>query len=85
MSATTPPNQTSFDPRHKKGVRIVAATDSIKKLSKNLYTVKSQTGKGWYEVFRTVEADLWSCTCADFSGEAQLQAHHSCSNLAKRH
>lgn len=67
MSSTTLPNQTSFDSRHKKGVNIVAATDSIKKLSKNLYKVKSQTGNGWYEVFRTTDADVWSCTCADFS------------------
>lgn len=53
--------------RKKKGVCIATAGDSIKRLSKNLYRVKSQTGNGWYDVFRTKDADLWSCTCPDFS------------------
>jgi putative transposase len=60
-------NETSFqEQRHKKGISIAVSGDSIQKLSKHQYRVKSQTGSGWYEVTTTPDADVWSCSCPDF-------------------
>lgn len=58
---------TSFqESRQKKGINIAVSGDSIQKLSKNQYRVKSQTGNGWYDVTKTPDADVWACSCPDF-------------------
>lgn len=44
--------------REKKGICIAVSGDSIKKLSKNFYRVKSQNGNGWYTVAKTEDADV---------------------------
>lgn len=68
MLSTSQSTQTSFlEKRQKKGVCIAVSGDSIRRLSKNLYKVKSQSGNGWYKVAKTEDADIWSCTCPDFS------------------
>lgn len=71
-------SETSFqEQRQKKGVSIAVTGDSIKRLSKNLYKVKSQTGSGWYRVAKTEDAEVWSCTCPDFSYRlVKLQDKH---------
>lgn len=56
-----------IEKRHMRGVSIAVSGDSIRKLSKNSYQVRSQSGNGWYRVTKTVDADIWSCTCPDFS------------------
>lgn len=52
--------------RQKKGVNIAVSGDSIQKLSKNQYRVKSQSRDVWYDVTKTPDADVWACSCPDF-------------------
>lgn len=62
-----PSNQTSIErERQKKGISIAVSGDSIQKLSKNQYRVKSQTRDVWYDVIKTPDADVWACSCPDF-------------------
>lgn len=56
-----------LEQRHKKGVNIAVSGDSIKRLSKNVFRVKSQSGNGWYIIRRAESLDIWSCSCPDFS------------------
>lgn len=56
----------NLDPRHEKGVSIAVSGESIRKLSKNQYKVKSQTRDVWYDVTKTPDANVWSCSCPDF-------------------
>lgn len=67
MQAENPPMQKQQLAREKKGVNIAVSGDSIKRLSKNQYKVKSQTSDGWYNVSKAQDADVWSCSCPDFS------------------
>jgi transposase len=50
--------------REERGREIANKGDQIKKLSENAYRVKSQSGKGFYEVRAT--RDKITCTCPDF-------------------
>jgi transposase-like protein len=82
MLSTSQSNQTSFsEKRQKKGVCIAVAGDSIKRLSKNLYKVRSQSGNGWYKITRTEDADIWSCTCPDFSYNLVRKEDKRCKHI----
>lgn len=58
--------QKAQEKREKRGVNIAVSGDSIRRISKLQYKVKSQTGNGWYRVAKTEDADVWACTCPDF-------------------
>lgn len=57
----------TIERREKKGINIAVSGESIKRLSKNQYRVKSQTRDIWYDVTKTPDADAWACSCPDFS------------------
>lgn len=60
-------SETSFqEKRQKKGINIAVSGESIKRLSKNQYRVKSQTRDVFYDVIKTSDADVWTCSCPDF-------------------
>jgi putative transposase len=40
--------------------------DSIRKITKNYFRVKSQSGNGWYNVRRLQHVDAWTCDCKNF-------------------
>lgn len=73
MQAESQPLQKAGEMRQKKGVNIAVSGNSIQKLSKNQYSVKSQTRDVWYNVTKTPDADVWACSCPDF-----------CYNLTRR-
>lgn len=59
--------QTSpLESREKKGINIAVSGDSVQKLSKNQYRVKSQSRDVWYDVTKMLDADVWTCSCPDF-------------------
>lgn len=57
----------TMEQRQAKGIDIAVSGESIKRLSKNHYRVKSQSRDVWYNVSKTEDADVWACTCPDFS------------------
>jgi transposase-like protein/predicted nucleic acid-binding Zn finger protein/uncharacterized protein (DUF1778 family) len=67
--------------RQEKGVSIAVTGDSIKKLSKVHYRVKSQTRDAWYNVTRTEDADVWACTCPDFSYRLVKKEDKRCKHI----
>jgi hypothetical protein len=45
-------------------VMIAEADENIKRVAKDSYQVRSQSGNGWYDVNRSGYG--WTCTCPDF-------------------
>lgn len=53
--------------REQLGIKVATAGDAVRRISKSFYKVRSQSGNNWYEVKKTVDADIWACSCPDFS------------------
>lgn len=53
--------------RERKGINIAVSGESVKKLSKHVFKVRSQSSNGWYIVKKVEDADVWSCSCPDFA------------------
>ncbi len=52
--------------RKQKGIQIFSKTNSIKKISKNHFIVKSSTSDKTYHVRRLPDTEIFTCECADF-------------------
>lgn len=53
------------NPRELRGLAILSTGNSVVRVKKGVYSVKSQTGVGDYEV-RTHLHEAWTCACPDF-------------------
>ncbi len=53
-----------MDMRPNRALQILAQEDNVKRVDANTYKVKSQSGKGIYQVIRVGEE--WKCECADY-------------------
>ena len=79
-------NPTSIESeRQKKGVHIAVLGDSIQKLSKNQYRVKSQTRDTWYDITKTPDADVWACSCPDFCYNLIRKEDKRCKHITAVH
>ena len=67
--------------REKKGINIAVSGDSIKRLGKNHYKVKSQSLDVCYNVTKTEDADVWACTCPDFSYRLPRMEDKRCKHI----
>lgn len=82
MSTTPQIPTTSFsNARHERGVDIAVTGDSIKRLSKSHYRVRSQSRDVWYNVTRAEDADVWACSCPDFSYRLVKKEDKRCKHI----
>ncbi len=70
-----------FQTREQLAVRIATSGDSIVKVTKNWYRVRSQSGNGWYNVKRLSNADVWICECADFMYRLSRNTDKKCKHI----
>jgi transposase-like protein len=59
--------KTRNNSRETKALSIIEQGYSITRVGKNHYRVLSQTNNDIYNVKQTVDADIWSCDCKDFT------------------
>jgi len=59
--------------RKLRGLAIVAQAGTINRIDSNTYSVKSQSGNGWYQV--TKENGEWRCECPDFVNRGVICKH----------
>jgi hypothetical protein len=52
--------------REQLGIEIATTGDSVRKVTKNYYKVRSQSVNHWYNVKKLHDVDVWTCECADF-------------------
>src|SRR5215472_2607494 len=57
---------TFFQTREELGIQLATAGNSIVKITKYHYKVRSQSENRWYNVHKLQDADVWTCECADF-------------------
>ncbi len=55
-----------LETRDELATKIATSGDSIQKITKNYFRVKSQSGNGWYNVRKLHDVDVWTCECRDF-------------------
>lgn len=70
-----------FQTRDQLAIQIATAGDSIRRVSKNFFHVKSQSGRGWYKVRKLQDRDLWTCECADFMYRLSKNADKKCKHI----
>lgn len=70
-----------FQTREQLAVQIATAGDSIRKVTKNFYMVRSQSGRGWYKVRRLQDGNVWTCECADFMYRLSKEGDKSCKHI----
>lgn len=59
--------------RKVRGLAIVAQMDTINRIDNKTYSVKSQSGNGWYRV--TKENGGWKCECLDHANRSVVCKH----------
>jgi transposase-like protein len=70
-----------FQTREQLAIQIATAGDSILKLTKNHYKVKSQIENRWYNVKKLQDADVWTCECADFMYRLSKNTDKKCKHI----
>ena len=61
------------NPRMARGLDILKDESAVKMIDKDKYTVKSQSGEGFYTV--TKQQNLWGCTCPDYKHRKMYCKH----------
>jgi transposase-like protein len=67
--------------REQLGIQIATAGDSIRKITKNYYKVRSQSGKGWYNIKKLDHADVWTCECSNFLYRLTKETDKRCKHI----
>jgi hypothetical protein len=58
---------TTFLPtREQLGIEIATAGDSIGKITKNCYKIRSRSSNTWYSIKKLQDANVWTCERTDF-------------------
>ena len=70
-----------MDSRTKKATLIFSNTNSIKKITKNHYTVKSQNSGNTYNVRKLPKVDVWTCECNDFHYRLRKSDDKHCKHI----
>jgi transposase-like protein len=70
-----------FQTREQLAIQIATAGDSIRRVTKNYFMVKSQSGRGWYKVRKLQDADVWICDCADFLYRLSKESEKICKHI----
>ncbi len=70
-----------FQTREQLAIQIATSGDSIVKITKNWYRVRSQSGNGWYNVKKLSNADVWTCECADFMYRLSRNTDKRCKHI----
>jgi putative transposase len=70
-----------FQTREELGIRIATDGNSIVKITKNHYKVKSQSEDRWYNVRKLQDADVWICECADFIYRLNRNTDKKCKHI----
>jgi transposase-like protein len=70
-----------FQTREQLGIQIATAGDSIVKITKNHYKVRSQSEGRWYNVHKLQDADVWTCECADFMYRLNRNTDKKCKHI----
>jgi transposase-like protein len=67
--------------REQLGIEIATAGDSIRKITKNYYKVRSQSGNTWHNIKKLQDADVWTCECADFLYRLTKETDKRCKHI----
>ena len=70
-----------FQTREQLAVQIATAGDSIVKITKNHYKVKSQSENRWYNVKKLQDNNVWTCECADFMYRLSRNTDKKCKHV----
>jgi putative transposase len=70
-----------FQTREQLGIEIATSGDSIIKITKNHYKVRSQSENRWYDVKKLQDADVWTCECADFMYRLSRNTDKKCKHI----
>ena len=70
-----------MDSRTKKATVIFSNADSIKKITKNHYTVESQNSDNTYNVKKLPKSDVWTCECNDFHFRLRKSDDKHCKHI----
>jgi transposase-like protein/predicted nucleic acid-binding Zn finger protein len=70
-----------FQTREQLGIQLATAGNSIVKITKNHYKVKSQSTARWYIVKKLQDADVWTCECADFMYRLSKNTDKKCKHI----
>jgi hypothetical protein len=70
-----------FQTREELGIKIATDGNSIVKITKNHYKVRSQSEDRWYNVRKLQDADVWTCECADFIYRLNRNTDKKCKHI----
>lgn len=70
-----------FQTREQLGIQLATSGDSIVKITKNHYQVKSQSTERWYNVKKLQYAEVWTCECADFMYRLSKNTDKKCKHI----
>ena len=70
-----------FQTREKLGLEIATPGDSIVKITKNHYRVRSQSENRRYNVKKLQDVDVWTCECADFMYRLSRNTDKKCKHI----
>ena len=70
-----------MDSKNKKATLIFSEHNPIKKITKNHYTVESQTSDNTYNVRKMPKSDVWTCECSDFHYRLRKSDDKHCKHI----
>ncbi len=70
-----------FQTREQLAINIATAGDSIRRITKNYYRVRSQSKDHWYNVKKLDNADVWTCECSDFMYRLSRNTEKKCKHI----
>ncbi len=70
-----------FQTREQLSIQIATAGDSIVKITKNHYKVRSQSENRWYNVKKLQDNNVWTCECADFMYRLSRNTDKKCKHI----
>ncbi len=70
-----------YTSRDEKAVQILSKVNSVRKITKNHYVVKSQNSDKEYSVKKLHDIDIWTCECPDFHNRLRTQDDKHCKHI----
>jgi len=67
--------------RKERAAQILSKVNSVRKITKNHYAVKSQSSDAEYSVTKIPDADIWTCECPDFHRRLRTQDDKHCKHI----
>lgn len=70
-----------FQTREQLAIQIATSGDSIRKITRNHYQVRSESTGKWYNIKKLQDAEVWTCECSDFMYRLSRNTDKKCKHI----